>query len=93
MEANTYGETRGMSNERRPKLPFRAIRSYCARRSRESNRSRCSATDSPNAVVLLRRRTRVRGNHRARESGQTTRVNVGNPNEFTLLELATGGSR
>ena len=42
----------------------------------------------PDALVLLRRRPRSTGIIRLAESGEHHPVNIGNPNEFTLLELA-----
>ena len=66
-------------------------RRSCARRCR-TGRSRCSAT--------ARRRARsayvsdlIDGIIRLAESGLHQPVNIGNPNEFTLLELAQRGDR
>ena len=75
---NTYGPRMRLHDGR-------AIPTFCARRWRTpADRVR---RRFPDTVVLLRRRSDPRP-LRACESGYHDPVNIGNPDEFTMLELA-----
>ena len=62
-------------------------RRSCARRCR-TGRSRCSATARRRARSAYVERPEIRGLIALAESGYHHPVNIGNPDEFTLLELA-----